>query len=104
MSVVPGPDRSPVSRDSGDFREFVVARSPQLLRAAYLLTGDRSGAEDLVQNALLKTYLAWSKVVKADDPLAYTQRILYTTSHRMHRRRRVVEELGELPDSAATDF
>ena len=81
-----------------DFREFVTSRSRQLLRSAYLLTGDRGSAEDLVQSVLLKTYLAWHKVVQADDPLAYTQRILYTTAVRARRRRRVVEEVGFLPD------
>ena len=102
MSVSPGPDSSSDARRSRDFGEFVVARSPHLLRAAYLLAGDRAGAEDLVQNALLRTYLAWDKVTAADDPLAYTQRILYTTSSRMRRRRRVNEDLGTPPDSLAT--
>jgi RNA polymerase sigma-70 factor (sigma-E family) len=88
------------------FRDFVVARSPHLLRTAYLLAGDRSSAEDLVQNALLHIYLGWDKVAAADDPWAYSLRILYTTSSHMHRRRRVKEQLGPAPEVAgppATD-
>jgi RNA polymerase sigma-70 factor (sigma-E family) len=56
--------------------------------------------EDLVQNALLRTYLAWDKVTNADDPWAYSLRILYNTSNRLHRRRRVKEELGPAPERA----
>jgi RNA polymerase sigma-70 factor (sigma-E family) len=91
-----------VAGDEG-FRDFVVARSPHLLRTAYLLAGDRSSAEDLVQNALLRTYLAWDKVVNADDPWAYSLRILYTTSSHMHRRRRVKEQLGAAPEIASPE-
>jgi RNA polymerase sigma-70 factor, ECF subfamily len=40
------------------FRELVVARGGALLRTAYLLLGDRANAEDLVQTALIKTYMA----------------------------------------------
>jgi DNA-directed RNA polymerase specialized sigma24 family protein len=36
------------------FRDFVVARSPALARTAYLLTGDRGLAEDLLQEALTR--------------------------------------------------
>jgi hypothetical protein len=38
-----------------DFSEFVRSRTPALLRTAYLLTGDRHLAEDLVQKALTRT-------------------------------------------------
>ncbi len=37
------------------FREFVLSRGQELSRAAYLLTGDHQGAEDLLQEALAKT-------------------------------------------------
>ncbi|SNT37897.1 hypothetical protein SAMN05421812_105149 [Asanoa hainanensis] len=38
--------------DAPDFTAFVRARTPALLRSAYLLTGDQHLAEDLVQSAL----------------------------------------------------
>ena len=42
-----------MSRDSdSDFDDFVSSRGPALLRTAYLLTGDRHLAEDLMQTAL----------------------------------------------------
>jgi DNA-directed RNA polymerase specialized sigma24 family protein len=51
-----------VPRETGgdlEFREYVTARGRALLRTAYLLTGNLADAEDLLQAALAKTYLAW---------------------------------------------
>ena len=45
-----------------DFRSYVAGRSAALLRTAYLLTGDRTDAEDLLQTALAKTYLSWDRI------------------------------------------
>ena len=58
------------------YREFVLARGPALSRAAYLLTGDRSAAEELTQAALVKAALRWRRVVQAGNPEAYVRRIL----------------------------
>lgn len=55
------------------FREFVEIRYADLLRTAYLLTGSRHAAEDLVQNALMKAMRRWRHV---DEPMAYVRRIM----------------------------
>ena len=44
------------------FAEFVAARSPALLRAAWLLTGEHAAAQDLVQAALARTWPRWAKL------------------------------------------
>ena len=49
-------------RADPEFDDFVAAHSTALLRTAYLLTGDRGHAEDLLQTALIKTYLAWPRI------------------------------------------
>ena len=54
--------------DAEDFRQFMAARSAALLRTAYLLTGDRGHAEDLVQSALTKAYRHWGKVRRSGSP------------------------------------
>jgi RNA polymerase sigma-70 factor (sigma-E family) len=82
-----------VGRDE-EFRQFVVARYASLLRSARAVTGDRGVAEDLVQNALIRTYASWERVRAASSPDAYAQKILFTSFSRMRRRRRVVETLG----------
>ena len=83
--------------DESDFEAFVVARSAQLLRLALGLTGDRGTAEDLLQTALTKTYVNWSKVRRADDPDAYVRRLLVNTHTSWWRRRRVAEVLTDVP-------
>ena len=52
-----------------EFREFVAARSAALLRTAYLLVGDWATAEDLLQTALTKTYLAWKRLGRIEASL-----------------------------------
>ena len=61
------------------YEEFVVARSAALYRTAYLLTGQRADAEDLLQTALVKIYVAWRKVAAARSPEAYARRLLVNT-------------------------
>lgn len=83
-----------------DFDAFVAARALSLTKLAYLLTGDRHEAEDLVQSALAKAYVSWRKVVRADHPEAYVRRIIVTThlsrTRRLSFRREQV--VAELPD------
>lgn len=84
-----------------EFREFVAARSGALLRTAYLLAGDWATAEDLLQTALTKTYLAWKRHggIEAIEP--YARRVLVNTSTSWWRRRwhgeRPTEVLPERP-------
>lgn len=87
-----------------EFREFVAARSPALLRTAYLLTGSRHDAEDLLQTSLAKTFLAWRRVRAADQPEAYVRRLMVNTRTSLWRRRGVAEQLtGAVPEKASAD-
>ncbi|MEU1642852.1 SigE family RNA polymerase sigma factor [Micromonospora zamorensis] len=94
------------SKDSLEeqFREFVAARSAALLRTAYLLTGDWATAEDLLQTALTKTYLAWKRLggIEAVEP--YARRVMVNTSTSWWRRRWHGERPTEvLPERAGVD-
>ncbi|MGW0502509.1 SigE family RNA polymerase sigma factor [Micromonospora sp. NPDC003241] len=87
-----------------EFRDFVTARSAALLRTAYLLTGDWGTAEDLLQTALTKTYLAWKRLggIEAIEP--YARRVMVNTSTSWWRRRWHGERPTEvLPERAAAD-
>ena len=44
------------TRDA-EFSAYMEARQASLMRTAYLISGDRHTAEDLVQTALAKLYL-----------------------------------------------
>lgn len=81
--------------------DYVMARRPALIREAYLLVGDVHLAEDLVQTALAKAYVAWHRVSASSAPDAYVRRILINTNISRRRRRRVTEVLTALPADRA---
>ncbi|MDI1460032.1 SigE family RNA polymerase sigma factor [Catellatospora sp. KI3] len=87
-----------------EFRDFVTARSAALLRTAYLLAGDWSTAEDLLQTALTKTYLAWKRLGQIEAVEPYARRVLVNTATSWWRRRWHGERPTEfLPERAAPD-
>ena len=73
------------------FRGFVAARGHALLRTAYLLTGDRQLAEDLVQTALEKAVRHWGSIREPAAAEAYVRRTMYREQVSLWRRRRVNE-------------
>lgn len=91
---------------SGDeaFQHFVAHRSAALLRTAFLLTGDRAAAEDLLQTALLKTYRHWRRLDNRDDPVAFVRKVMVTTNVSWLRRRQSTEQVvAVLPERLAPD-
>lgn len=78
-----------------DFTDFVTAYSGYLLHSAYLLTGDQQLAEDLVQDALSRTYRAWNRLDLSVGASAYTRKIMYHLQVTWWRRRRVSEKLTD---------
>ncbi|RJL35477.1 SigE family RNA polymerase sigma factor [Bailinhaonella thermotolerans] len=70
-----------------EFHGFVMSRWPRLMRTAFLLTGERHAAEDLVQSSLERAYVSWRRVSAAGDPDAYVRRILINAHARRHRRK-----------------
>ena len=67
--------------DDPAFRDYVRSRSRALLRTAYLLTGNMADAEDLVQSALAKTYLAWDRIEDRGALDGYVRRAHGEHSH-----------------------
>jgi len=74
-------------RDSAAFAEFAAARSAALYRAAYLMVGDHGLAEDLLQEALTKTYVAWPRLREVANAEAYTRKAITTTAISWWRRK-----------------
>jgi RNA polymerase sigma-70 factor (sigma-E family) len=81
--------------DESAFSDYVAARRPQLFRTACLLCGDPHRAEDVVQDALMRLYAAWDRVVRMDNIDGYVRRIIvnahYSDRRRPWRRERVSE-------------
>ncbi|SFR18543.1 RNA polymerase sigma-70 factor, sigma-E family [Lentzea waywayandensis] len=94
-----------------EFGEFVDARALVMRRTAYLLCGDWHRAEDIVQTALIKMYVAWSRVRK-DSADAYARKVLVRTAidegrRGFFQRERSVDAVPEHPvtdDSADFDL
>jgi RNA polymerase sigma-70 factor (sigma-E family) len=86
------------------FSEFVEARSASLFRTAYLMVGDHQLAQDLLQEALVKTLIAWPRLSDHHSVEAYTRRIVVTTSISWRRRRSFHERPNDaLPERAVPD-
>ncbi len=83
-----------------EFAAFVIAHQAELLRTAWLLVGDAHRAEELTQQALVRTYAAWARA-GSGDPLAYTRRVLVNLRTDSWRRRRREVLVDELPEDAA---
>lgn len=77
---------------------FVRASSPALTRTAWFICGDTEMARDLVQEAYVKTYLAWSRV-RLEDAVGYTRKVLVNLNIDRWRRRRP-ETSGLVPECA----
>jgi RNA polymerase sigma-70 factor (sigma-E family) len=76
-----------VSEEPEGFAQFVAARERALQRTAWLLTGDRWLAEDLVQTALVRTWPKWERIRRRDDPEVYVRRVMVNTWATWLRRR-----------------
>jgi len=94
----------PKRRDMAMFSEFVANRSHALLRTAYLMVGDHQLAQDLLQEALIKTFMAWPRLRDHERVEAYARRTIVTTSISWRRRRSFHERPSDLlPDASTTD-
>jgi RNA polymerase sigma-70 factor (sigma-E family) len=81
------------------FASYVRARQPVLLRTARSLTANPSDAEDLLQTALAKTYVAWERIEDHRALDGYVRRALLNTRTSQWRKRRVDEFVcEELPE------
>jgi RNA polymerase sigma-70 factor (sigma-E family) len=96
----------PVAVDDLEFREFFISQYGPLCWLGYVLTGSRSEAEELAQEALVRTYGRWRLVRKPENPALYARKVL-VNRHRSLVRRALVEarhraatrtQEGYLPD------
>ncbi len=99
---VNGMQRTLTSAKDAEFAQYMAARQPSLLRTAYLLTGDRHAAEDLVQASLAKLYLSWDKVQRREVIDGYVRRIMVNENNSLWRRawKRREVTTDEVPDHA----
>ena len=95
------PDQAHASgREEQEFAAFVAQHGPGLKRLAYFMLGNDHAAEDLAADALLAAWRHWSRVSRADHPLAYVRRILVNEVSGHFRRQ--ARERGILRDLRLT--
>ena len=94
----------PVPDDAG-FREWMLVRASALRRKAFLLCGDWSAADDLVQDVLVAMYPRWSRIVRGGHVDAYANRVLVgkhvDARRRPWRRERPVDGVPDSVDSTS---
>jgi RNA polymerase sigma-70 factor (sigma-E family) len=69
-----------------DFDEFCAREFPRLVGALALWCGDRDVAEEVVQEALARTYRDWHRVRDLDRPGAWTRRVAMNLARSRFRR------------------
>ncbi|GAA1572966.1 SigE family RNA polymerase sigma factor [Kribbella sancticallisti] len=87
-------------RDPGAFAEFATSKHGALYRYAYLLAGEQGLAEDLVQEALTKTYVAWGRLRDPANAEAYTRKAITSIAISWWRRKawRAERPRDDVPD------
>ncbi|SHH17688.1 RNA polymerase sigma-70 factor, sigma-E family [Jatrophihabitans endophyticus] len=92
---------------SSSLSAFARSAAPELLRFAYLLSGDRHRAEDLLQEVFLAMHRRFGDELPLDNPVGYARRAL--ANHNISWARRAsstevaVERVHDRPDVASAD-
>jgi RNA polymerase sigma-70 factor (sigma-E family) len=77
---------APVAVDEAEFSAFFASQYGRLCWLGYLLTGSRAEAEELAQEALVRTWWRWRLVRRPDDPGRYASRVLINRRRSLLRR------------------
>jgi RNA polymerase sigma-70 factor (ECF subfamily) len=94
------------------FEDFYRDEYTRVVRLAYALSGSRSGAEDLAQEAFLAAHRNWDRIAAYDKPGAWVCRVVANLSVSAFRRgvaetkalaRAAFGQRAELPDLGAGD-
>lgn len=91
------------SADEQSFIAFVEARRDHLRRIAFAIAGDWHAADDVLQEALVKLYLAWPRVRRDGHEEAYARRIIVRSDIDRRRRPWRREQFGDVPEAPHPD-
>lgn len=100
------PDSAVRARAVADFTAWVADHHRTLLNFAQLVAGDASTGEDLLQIALARAYLKWSKISARDEhPLSYVRRIIVNENASLWRRawKRRERPTGSVPEAGTLE-
>ncbi|HEX4120993.1 MAG TPA: RNA polymerase sigma factor [Verrucomicrobiae bacterium] len=94
-----------MAADSFDVQEFMELHGDQLLRSACLLCGNRTEAEDLVQETFVQAIKSWSRFRGESAHYTWLHGILLNLCRRYHRKqgRLVYDEERILTETCQPD-
>lgn len=78
-------------RDENEFVEYATSAQDRLRRTAYLICGDWDHASDIVQEALIRVYVAWPRIEHKGGVNAYARRCVVNVAIDLGRRRSSTE-------------
>ena len=97
-----------MARRDDEFAAFAAASGPALRRTAYLVCGDWDRAADVVQEALIRVYVAWPRLDPDRDLRAYARRAAVRVAIDQSRKRSSREvptpRAGDRPLADPTDL
>jgi RNA polymerase sigma factor (sigma-70 family) len=76
----------PASASCGDIEQLYRSRSAAMVSLAFLLTGSRQAAQDVVHDAFVELHRRWDMIA---EPEAYLRRAVVNRSNSLLRRRAV---------------
>ncbi len=91
-----------LQQDRDSFDAFVRARLPHLLRLGRALTGSEQAGADLVQDALERSLMRWSRI-DSEDPEGYVRRVMVTRNISAWRRVRRERLTADVPETSYDD-
>jgi RNA polymerase sigma-70 factor (sigma-E family) len=100
------PAASVNARPAVDFTAWVADHHRPLLTFAQLVAGDAATGEDLLQIALARAYLKWSKIsAGGEHPLGYVRRIIVNENASLWRRawKRRERSTGSVPEAGRVE-
>jgi RNA polymerase sigma-70 factor (ECF subfamily) len=89
VGVVPtAPGRGEATMTGVDFDDFYRAEYPGLVALTAAILGRRSGADDLVQEAMIDAYRRWGRLAHYDAPRAWVRRVILQRAAKVDRKQR----------------
>jgi RNA polymerase sigma factor (sigma-70 family) len=83
------------------FEEMCHHHYAEVVRVAFLVTGDRQEALDVAQETFARAYERWGQVSTMDSPVGWLMRV--ATNLSLSHRRRAVRRAPSLPPPESTD-
>jgi RNA polymerase sigma-70 factor (sigma-E family) len=84
---VPQSDDVPILEVRETFDAFYEREYSSVVGLAYALSGSRSGAEDIAQDAFLAAYRRWDDIARYEKPAAWVRRVVSNMAVSLFRRK-----------------